>query len=73
MMVGFRALFGEKIRLLESFLKKTQEYREAIRSETLSLDEKVDVVVNDALPGVPGKRPDRDVHVVLPVHTRWPV
>ncbi len=44
MMVGFRALFGEKIRLLESFLKKTQEYREAIRSETLSLDEKVDVI-----------------------------
>ena len=44
MKMGFTELFEEKNRLLENFLKQTQEYREAIKSETLSLDEKVDLI-----------------------------
>ena len=42
--MGIQALFEEKNRLLESFLKQTQEYREGIRSEVKTLDEKLDLI-----------------------------
>ena len=37
-------LFEEKARLLELFLKKTVEYRNAIEGEGVTLDEKVDLI-----------------------------
>jgi HPt (histidine-containing phosphotransfer) domain-containing protein len=43
-MMTIQTLFQEKNRLLESFLKKTLEYKQAIEGQDVSLDEKIDLI-----------------------------